>query len=229
MIRKRMPFVIMALLMMLVTAEAQTQRQGETFSVQGYPGQAPVIHLQGRALVDVQDLTRITNGTLSFEQDRIILTLSRGNAPDTADDELRKSRFSRPFMRAAIEAMASVREWAGLVMITVQNGYPVGNNMAGNTINAYQSRAAESIALASSVASNDADQRGVELLRNGFNTAQAWSERFVKARSSLSATNMTITENAFQNDQEAQKIVHCGQFLAQMFAGGVFQDDASCH
>jgi hypothetical protein len=24
-------------------------------------------------------------------------------------------------------------------------------------------------------------------------------------------------------------MMHCGQFLAQMFAGGTFEDDAACH
>ncbi len=29
-----------------------------------------------------------------------------------------------------------------------------------------------------------------------------------------------------QHDEEAQRLLHCGQFLAQMFASGTFQDDA---
>ena len=132
-------------------------------------------------------------------------------------------------MRAAIEAMASIREWGGMLMITVQNGYPVGNNMAGNTITAYQNRAADSVALAAAAASTESDTRGLGLLRNEFNNAQAWSDRFIEARTSLSAANLTNSEGAFNNDEEAQKIVHCGQFLAQMFAGGTFQDDAACH
>jgi hypothetical protein len=83
--------------------------------------------------------------------------------------------------------------------------------------------------LASSAASNDSDYRGVELLRNEFNNIQGWADRFAKARSSLSAANMTMSENALNDDEEAQKIIRCGQFLAQMFAGGTFQDDGTCH
>jgi hypothetical protein len=45
----------------------------------------------------------------------------------------------------------------------------------------------------------------------------------------MHAANLTMSESALNNDQEAQKIIHCGQFLAQMFAGGSFQDDAVCH
>ncbi len=226
---KPLHLIAWALLTVVMSASAQTQRQGEAFSIQGYPGRANIISLQGRALVDVQDLARITKGSLSFEMGRIVLTLpGRPTAEPSADDATTEG-FSRPFMKAAIEAMASIREWGGMLMVTVQNGYPVGNNMAGNTIMAYQGRAADSVALASSAASNDSDSRGLELLRNEFSHVQSWADRFSKARSSLSAANLTMSESALNDDDEAQKIIHCGQFLAQMFAGGAFQDDAACH
>ncbi len=219
--------LVAVLLMMVVAAPAQTQREREVLSVQGYHGQATVIHVQGRTFVDVQDLARVTNGSIRFEDQRTILTL--GDASTTAGENTQKRGFSRPFMSAAIEAMASIREWGGMLMITVQNGYPVGNNMAGNTIAAYQGRAAESVGLAAAKASTDSDYRGLELLRNELNNAQAWSDKFVQARSSLSAANMTISEHALDKDEDAQKILRCGQFLAQMFASGTFQDNASCH
>ena len=137
--------------------------------------------------------------------------------------------FSRAFMRAAIEAMASMREWGGMLLVTVKNGYPVGNTMAGNTINAYQARAADTVALASAAASTDSDNRGLELLRNEFKDLQAWSDGFVNARNSLSAADLTTSESRLKDDQAAQKIMSCGQFLAKMFAGGTFQDDVACH
>ena len=224
---KRNAVLLAVLLVMVAAAPAQTQREREVLSVQGYQGQATVIQVQGRTFVDVQDLARITNGSIRFEDRRTILTL--GDASTPAGENTQKRGFSRPFVSAAIEAMASIREWGGMLLITVQNGYPVGNNMAGNTIAAYQGRAADSVALAAAAASTDSDYRGLELLKNEFDNGQAWSDKFIRARSTLSAANMTITEHAFENDQEAQKIIRCGQFLAQMFASGTFQDDASCH
>jgi hypothetical protein len=101
--------------------------------------------------------------------------------------------------------------------------------MAGNTIRAYQGRAADSIALAGAAASTDSDHRGLELLKNEFNNLQAWSEGFVDARNSMRAVDLTTSENGLKNDSDAQKIVHCGQFLAQMFGGSDFQDDVACH
>jgi hypothetical protein len=221
--------LIGTVMMLLVMASAQTQHETEELSIQGCPGQANVIRLQKGVFVDVQDLARITNGSLSFAGGRIILTLPGCEAAAATDNEAGKIGFSRAFMRAAIEAMASIREWGGMLMVTVQDGYPVGNTMAGNTIIAYQERAADSVSLASAAASTESDNRGLELLKNEFNHLQAWSEGYVKARNSLSAANLTISKDALTNDEETQKIVHCGQFLAQMFASGTYQDDAACH
>jgi len=215
-------------LLMVVIATAQSQGPREMLSVEGYQGNASVFRHQGRVFVDAQELAQITNGSLSFERNRIILTLP-GPDGSSSSDEAHTSGFSRPFMRAAIEAMASIREWGGTLLATVQNGYPVAKTAAGYTIAAYQSRAADSIAFASTVASTESDRRGLELLRNEFNSVQAWSDAFVKARSSMSAVDLTTSEDALKQDPDAQKLVRCGQFLAQMFAGGTFQDDAACH
>ena len=222
------PVIVGAMLISAFMALAQMQVPRETLSVQGYPGQATVIRNHGRVFVDVQDLARITKGSLSFEKDRIILTLAPSDASEPARDKA-KSGFSLGFMRAAIEAMASIREWGGMLQVIVQNGYPVGKAMAGNTIRAYQGRAADSVALASAAASTDDDHRGLELLRNEFNNVQAWAESFIDARNSLSVADLSTSENPLKDDQDAQKMIRCGQFLAQMFAGGTFQDDAACH
>ena len=214
---------------MVRAASAQTQPENKVLSIQGYPGGAAVIRFQGRQFVEVEDLARITNGSLRFEGDRIVLILPRPVDSEQAVDEAAGAGFSPAFKRAAIEAMASIREWGGMLQVIVQNGYPVGKAMAGNTIRAYQGRAADNVALAAAAASTDSDSRGTELLRNEFNNVQAWADGFVEARNSLSAVNLTTSENPLKDDPEAQKIVHCGQFLAQMFAGGTFQDDAACH
>ena len=225
----KQPVIVMAILMSALMALAQTQTPRETLSVQGYQGQVPVVRNHGHMFVDVQDLARITKGSLTFEEGRITLTLASGDASEATRDNATKSGFSPPFMRAAIEAMASIREWGGMLQVIVQNGYPVGKAMAGNTVRAYQGRAADSVGLASAAASTDDDHAGLELLRNEFNNVQVWAESFVDARNSLSAADLSTSETPLKDDQEAQKIIHCGQFLAQMFAGGSFQDDAACH
>ena len=132
-------------------------------------------------------------------------------------------------MKTAIEAMASIREWGGILMVTIQHGYPVENAMVGTTITAYQGRAADGVGLASAAALNDSDRSGLELLRNEFISMQRWSEMFVEARRSSSAANIVISQNGLDGDAEVQKLIRCGQFLSQMFASGTFQDDVACH
>ncbi|HVN20579.1 MAG TPA: hypothetical protein VMU05_17470 [Dongiaceae bacterium] len=215
-------------LLIVVIAMAQTQHPREVLSVQGYKGQASVIRYDGHVFVDAQDLARITNGSLSFEKDRIVLTMPPPD-PDAVADDAGSKRFSPAFKRAGIEAMASIREWGGTLLTTIQNGYPVGNTMAGNALTALQARAADKLALASASASNESDHRGLELLQNEFNTAQTWADAYVKARNSLSTANLTMAENPLNIDQEADRIVRCGQFLGQMLSDGSFQDDAVCH
>jgi hypothetical protein len=225
---KRALLMVGMVMMPVAIAPAEAQRHTEALSIQGCSGRASVIQWQGRVLVDVQDLARITNGLLSFEKEHVILTLPGCDSSASPIDD-GKASFSRGFTRAAIEAMASIRELGGVLQVIVQNGYPVEKTTAGQTIGAYQSRAADSVALASTAASTDSDFQGLALLRNEFDNVQAWSDAFVEARSAMSAADLTMSESPFKGDQQAQKIIACGQFLAQMFAGGTFRDDAACH
>ena len=223
------PVIVGAMLVSAAMVLAQTEAQRDTLSVQGYQGEARVIRNHGHVFVDLEELARITKGSLSFGEDRIILRLGPSDASEPTRNTAEKSGFSPAFMKAAIEAMASIREWGGMLQVIVENGYPVGKAMAGNSIRAYQGRAADRVALASAAASREDDHRGLELLRNEFNNVQAWAERFVDTRNSLNAADLSTSENPLKDDEDAQKIISCGQFLAQMFAGGTFQDDAACH
>jgi hypothetical protein len=86
----------------------------------------------------------------------------------------------------------------------------------------------DSVALASSAAATEADYGGLELLKNEFNHVQEWADRFIKARNSMSPANLTTSSTGAMSDPEAQKLVRCGQFLAQMFASGSFEEGAAC-
>jgi len=45
----------------------------------------------------------------------------------------------------------------------------------------------------------------------------------------VGAANLTVSEGALKNDEEAQKIIRCGQVLAQMFSIGTFKDAVTYH
>ena len=217
---------VACVVMMVALSQAQTTSHKKVLSIRDRAGQANVIQWQGRTLVDVQDLAELTKGSLSFENDEIVLTLP---TCDEAGPDASQAGFSREFMKAAIEAMASIREWGGMLTVTVQNHYPVENATVGNSIVAYQERAADSVRLASAAAATSADRRGLALLGSELSHLQAWSDRLVAARNSMTATQLTTSESPLQGDEEAQRLLRCGQFLAHMFAGGTFEDSDDCH
>jgi hypothetical protein len=123
--------------------------------------------------------------------------------------------------------MASIREWGGMLKVIVENGCPVGKAMAGNTIRAYEGRADDSLALAGAAASTKDDHRVLELTLE-FTRIKSWADHFVEARNSLNAAEISTSEDPLRDDEDAQKVLACCQFLAQMFAGGTLQDDPIC-
>ena len=111
-ITKAMAILSSLSLMIPAIALGQNQPHRESLSVQGRSGQATLIRSQGRIFVDVQGLVAITNGSLSFNPDSVVLTIPTCDASERADGSAEQAGFSRPFIKAAIEAMGSIREWA---------------------------------------------------------------------------------------------------------------------
>ncbi len=216
------PWAAVAVVVLGTLLFAQAGPQTNSLVVRGYEGQAPVVTVEGRHFVDVEALAQITSGSVGFRNGRLELTLpaASGNASESPSAQ----GFSRQFMTGAIETIASMREWGSTLVVAIQNGYPIGNAM-----NTYRGRAMDRLRIASASVSTEADRRGMELLQNEFNSVQAWSYKLVNAQRTMSAGDLSTSEDALKNDDLYQKIVQCGQFLGPMLAGGAFQDDPSCH
>jgi len=212
-------------------AQSQNTQQSATLTVNGHSGEAPVIQASGRSYVDVEALARITNGSLSFNGNQILLTLpTPGRGARMTVPQARQAAappppppagFSRDFLKAGIEAMAEIREWRSALETAVRYGFPPGNNW----ITPYRASAATSISLASAAASTDDDRNGFQLLENEFNNMQSLSDKMLTARQNMNY----IAPDALQNDPLDQKILACGHALASMAAAGRFQDAGSCH
>ncbi len=213
--------------LLLVTSNAvraQTPQDGGKLAVRGYDGEAAIVRVDGRAFVDLQALAQITGSSMSFERGRFVLTLPEQLTPAPSPAvEPASSGFSRPFMVAGIEALAAMREWGSTLVVTIRNGFPVGN-----AINPYRARAAEKVQMAVAAASTEDDRSGLELLRKELTNVQAWSNKLVEARNTMSAANLAMSENALQQDPMFQSIVSCGQHLGQMFGSGSFQVAEEC-
>jgi hypothetical protein len=207
------------------TIFAQAPRETGKLQIKGYPGEAAIVRVNGRPFVDLEALVRITGGAVAFESGRAVLTLPPAETSGASPaGQPVNTGFSRPFMGAGIEAIASMREWGSTLVVAIRNGFPLGN-----AINPYRGRAADKVRLAAAAASTDDDRNGLELLRKELNDVQAWSDKLVNARNSMSAANFTMSETAMQEDPMFQGIVQCGQYLAQMLASGSFQEAGACH
>src|SRR5215469_2309854 len=103
--------------------------QNRTVVLTGHPGELAVMETGGRYYVDVEALTQLANGSLSFRGNQIVLTLS---APATATPASNPeaspsttSGFSKDFLRAGIEEMSVIREWRSALTNAIRQGYPV--------------------------------------------------------------------------------------------------------
>ncbi|HTC94690.1 MAG TPA: hypothetical protein VK699_14715 [Terriglobales bacterium] len=209
------------------SALAQENVQNEAFVINGVQGEAKILQIEGHKYIDINELARITNGSLSLQENRLILTLpvSGGSLADIASQSSdAEPGFSRHFMRAGIEATASMREWRSTLALLIRNGYPVGNEMLS-----YSGRARDRLILAAAEVATPSDRSGFQLLSNEFQNLSAWSNGLVNAQNSASAGEYVMSDDALNNDSMFQKISQCDEFLGPMLASGNFEDNAACH
>ncbi len=207
----------------------QAKQQTETLVINGQTGEAAVVHVDGRTYVDVETLAHIANGSLSFKANRIVLNLPPSSASTPAavgpSTQAEDPGLSRDFMRAGMETIALMREWASPLASAIQNGYPVTENL----VTGYREQAAHGLGLASAAAVTDADRGALQLLTNEFEAVREWSNKLVEARKSMNTAQYSVSASALRDDPLSQKIVACGRFLVPMLASGNIQDDPSCH
>ncbi|MGC1417639.1 MAG: hypothetical protein WA817_20280 [Candidatus Acidiferrum sp.] len=193
-------------------------QQNRTFTVAGHSGEIPVAEIGGRYYVEIEALARLSNGSLSFAANQIILTLPSSNAgiPSTS-----AAGFTKEFLRAGIEQMSDIREWRSTLVSAVQRGFPITSDW----MKSFSDRAQHNLRLASLAASSESDRSAFQLLTNEFNSMKQLSDRFVKANESRTY----IRTDALDNDPLDRRILNCGRSLAAMTANGQFVDDGSCH
>ena len=207
---------------------AQVNHQSRTIVINGQAGQAEIVKIDGRSYVDLEALARITNGSLWFKGNSIGLDLPvsvSGPAVDPPPSSVDNSGLSREFMKAGIEAIAGMREWASTLAYATQNGY----NVTESWVATYREQASHNVSLASVAVATEADRNALQLLNNEFEAVREWSNKLVEARKSMNAAKYALSANALRDEPLSQKIIACGRFLAPMFGSGSFQDDASCH
>lgn len=220
-----------ALLALISTmAVAQGGNQTRNLVVNGQSGQASVIQQNGRTYVDLLGLAQIANGSVSFTPNAIQLTLPASTASTPPAEEPsapppNDSELSQEFMKAGIEEIALLREWASPIANAIQNGWPI----TGQWVNDYRERAANGLQMASVAASTNADRNALQLVTNEFDGVRKWSDKLIEAQKNMNTAKYSMSPGTLRNEPLSQKLITCYRFLSSMLGSGSFQDDSSCH
>jgi hypothetical protein len=216
--------MLVGLLLAQVPSFSQADRPSGSLILSGHPGQAPLIQINGRSYVAVDELARLMNGALSYQGMQITLTLA--SAASAANNiplagQPAHSGFSRDFLNATIETVSDIREWRSALLNAVQNGYPVTEAWMDN----YRAQVAKNLHLATIAVTTHSDRDALQLLSKESDHMQELSNKILTARKRLNY----MTPDSVKKDPLDQKILNCAHSLTAMAASGEFQDNGSCH
>ena len=192
-------------------------QQTTSLMVNGQQGSAKVVQVGGHNYVEVDGLARITNGTVSFKGDQILLSVPGLTAPAAPEEA---KGFSKEFMTAAIEAMARVREWHAALRTAIEKNVPI----ADDWLSTYQTQAQQSLRLASVAVNTDADRKAYPFMVSEFDNMRNLNQKYLAKAKALDY----IDPSSLQSDPLDQKIVACGHALTAMASTQQFIDDGSC-
>lgn len=189
--------------------------------VNGKTTNAVVLQVEGRSYIDIETLAEITNGSVTFEPNQIVLTIPNSNSDATSPETVQG--LSKDFASAAIAALAEMKEWKGVLGTMVTFGLAVDGRWAQT----YQNRVETSLAQATAAASTDSDHNALQLLSTQFANLARWKSDVVAERQALNGAR-TMAPNALQNDPVLSKFSNCSKFLSVMLGSGTFVDNSSC-
>jgi hypothetical protein len=201
-------------------ALSQAGQPGETLTVKGFAGQAPVTRINGSSYVAIDALAQLMSGSLAYQGSEIVLTIP---AAGTVHPTSRPANpgFSKEFLKASIETMSDIREWRSALLNAVENSYPIKDAWMAD----YRAQAAKNLRLTSVAVTTDSDRKTLPLLQKEFDHMQALGNKILAARKNLNY----ITPESVKKDPLDQKILSCARSLADMAAAGEFQDVGTCN
>ena len=214
-------------MLVVVVGLVQAAQQGTVLVLNGYSGTVPVMQVNGKNYVNVEALARVTNGSMSFNGNQIVLTLAAagsGGGPaapqQAAPPASQNTGFSKEFLTAAIEEMSTLREWHSALASAIANGFPVTGELAAP----YQAQAATNLRLMQVAVSTQSDQGAAQLISNAYQKMKQLSDKYVAKRANLEF----VGPDALKNDPLDQSLIACGVSLRSMAGSGQFVDDGTC-
>jgi hypothetical protein len=214
---------LMALLVFpfsLLALALAAQQTTTSLAVNGQQGSAKVVQVQGHNYVDIEGLARLTNGTISFKGNQILLNIPVVAPSSSTGAPAQPPGLSKDFLGAGVEAMASIREWHSALRTAIERSVPLTTGWLDN----YQAQAQNALNLASVAISTDSDRAAFGVITQVFNNMRALTDKYVQLNKSLTY----FAPDSLQSDPLDQKIVACGHSLAAMASAKQFIDDGSC-
>ncbi len=206
-------------------AQANSGKTSKPLVVNGKTMDAEVAQINGHSYVDLETLAQLTNGVVTVEPNRIVLTIpAASTAAPTSAAPPPPEGLSRDFASAGVSALADMREWRGAISMMITYGLVVSASWSTD----YHDRVEADLSQATVAATTESDQNALPLLRNEFDKLNSWANEVLTARRSLNGAK-TVDPNALKNDPSLAKINECGRFLNGMIVSRVFSDNASCH
>lgn len=215
---------IAALALNTTMAASGASTQTRSVVVNGNSGDIQIVQVGGKEYIDIRALVQITQGSLSLQGGQIILNLPMSQSSSQSDSSADPNALSRPFMRAGVEEISLLREWASPLANAIENGFPVTDHW----VQGFRAKAADGLRLASVSATTAADKSASELLRNEFAMVDAWSNKLLEAHKTMDSGKYATSHDALKNEPESQTILACAHSLESMLTSGTFQDDGSC-
>jgi hypothetical protein len=185
-----------------------------SLAISGQQGSAKVVQMNGKNYVEVEGLARITNSSISFAGNQIILSLGTGTTPASNDG------FSRDFRTQGIEALSQIREWHSAFRTAIERGLPI----TADWLTPYRNQAQEAVRLTGVAVSLPADKNALPLLSSQLDTMNRLTDKYL----TIADNRENIRTDALVNDALEQKVRNCGRALASMVSSNQFSDDGAC-
>jgi hypothetical protein len=215
--RKAIRTSVMLATILLLPLLILVAQETSSLLIEGPQGQTRVNQVQGKNYVEVDELARITGGSLRFVGNQIILTLP--GSGDTSS-QAQSAGLSRAFLGAGIETMREILEWHAALKTAIERGYPLSDEWLGN----FRRQSQSSLKHAEAVASTDTDQKAVPFLVNEFNNMGALTDRYLR----IAANRDYIAPDSLSSDPLDQKLLTCWHSLESMASSNQFVNDGSC-
>jgi hypothetical protein len=219
----------------------------------------PVVRqIDGRSYVDIETLAQVTNGAVTIERHRIVVTIPASGSGSTAiaapaiaapvsaapansapDDAGADDAGAAPASAAPAQPPQGLtRDFASAAIAAlaemremrgaVRAMITYGLAVSDTWAQDDQGRVMTAIRQAEVAATSEDDLHALQLLENEADKLVSWEDSVFAARQALNGAT-TVDPNALQNDPALAKIRGCGQFLNAMLVSGAFADNPSCH